>query len=627
MDDLKQSIQTVFKGAFQAVATFPSASISAFLFMLTTMVRIQVDGMQAEKYQLLFNSIHWSLGLCALFGLLLVTYLRGAGKSEKLIGGAQWLTPVLFFLTFSSLYFFGKVQPSPDSYRTYPYLSALTNARMGILYGILFIAFLLVAARPKKQPKMARAVFMIQKGLVVTGIYGLVLFAGTSAVAGAIQGLLYPAMSFKVYQYLGAMVGWLTFLLFLGYLPDFTKDEKDAKRQEAESQSKFTHFLFSYLFVPITLALTVVLLLWAIKILFQGVGDNFLTLSSISTSYVVIGIWLHLMVQEADNKLARFYCQVYPWATLLILVFEGWALVTQLRVYGMQTTEYYFVLVWVVALLAVILLLWQKDQGYPKIFLLLMAAMLFTVLPLVGYQSLPIRLQTQRLENLLIEANMWESNKIIPGSETLDRPLREKITLSAQFLARQEAEKVPTWLTISAYDSQSFEQVMGFAPIRPRQDSQPPVKDETQSMDLRRSEQALNIQPYTWRLTLRYEEKQKGQVASFTGHEGDYVISWLENQEENQVPQIKITLNEQEIVSESLAPYLEQLLAEHPLQPLSEQTEAVQLDDLAFPFSSDYFDGIFVFNGIEVRLDPKKQEKTYWFDIEGIYVNEKESDD
>ncbi len=47
--------------------------------------------------------------------------------------------------------------------------------------------------------------------------------AGTSSIAGAIEALLYNDMSEKVYMYISAVVGFLTFILFIGYFPDFRK--------------------------------------------------------------------------------------------------------------------------------------------------------------------------------------------------------------------------------------------------------------------------------------------------------------------------------------------------------------------------------------------------------------------
>ena len=50
----------------------------------------------------------------------------------------------------------------------------------------------------------------------------------------------------------------------------------------------------------------------------------------------------------------RFYRRLYPFAALIILAFEAWALVTQLQGSGLKTEEYFFAVVWIIALLSVI---------------------------------------------------------------------------------------------------------------------------------------------------------------------------------------------------------------------------------------------------------------------------------
>lgn len=619
MNEFKQSVEKMLKGAFQAVATFPAASISGVLFTITTMIRTQVEGVQADEYHLLFNSLHWAFALGAIFGLMSVTYARSKQSGKTMIRLANGVTGIVSLSAFLLLYFFGQRIPSADSYFQYPYLSNLANTRMGILMGITFLAFILFATRPKENPNLSRSIFMTQKAFLVSAIYGVVLLAGTSAVAGAIQGLLYPEMSFKVYQHLGSIIGFVAFLLFLGYLPDFSKNETDEKRQEAEQQSKFIQLLFSYILVPITLALTVVLLLWTIRIIFQGVGENFLRLSSIATSYAVVGIWLHMMVQEAENKLAKFYLKVFPFATLIILAFEGWALLNQLITYGMQTIEYSFILFWFVAVTGMVLLLLKKQKAYPKILILTMAAMLFSVLPIVGYHSLPVRLQTQRLETLLTEADMFKNNQIVPGSSELQRPLREKITLSAEYLASQDEKVVPTWLTIDPYDTESFIKVMGFEPIYPKQDDQAPLQNAVTNVS--RKNQAIAIANFDWRVPLNYQDQKQGQVGEFEGKAGKYVIEWLFTQEPKEVPTLKITLNDQVILEEKLTEFLADVLKEYPAK--TEQRDAIMVDTLQMPFSTEELEGILVFNNIEITIDSVSNETTYWMDVEGVYVTEK----
>ena len=620
-----QSIESTFKGAYQAVTRFFMSSLGALVFMLTTMVRIQTGDAIQNVNRLLFDSLQWSAVLVAMVGLASVTYVRSRDNQSRNLLIANSLTAVSGIVAFLLLYLLGGTKVSPDSYYRYPGLTNLAQARMAIIVGVVFIAFILFAAKPWINKYVARTIFMIEKSVIISGIYGFVLLAGTAAVAGAIQGLLYPAMSFKVYQHLSSMIGFIAFMLFLGYLPDFSKGEEDAIRREREEQPRFIQLLFSYIIVPITLALTVVLLLWTVRIIFQGVGENFLRLSGIATTYTVVGIWLHIMVREADNALAKFYIKIYPIATLIILAFEGWAIFNQLRNYGMQTTEYYFVIVWIVAIIAMILLVMKMQKSYAIVLAMTMFSMIFTVLPIVGYQSLPVILQTNRLEKLLTQADMFDGEKIIPSSSELARIEREKITVAATFLSRQDQEKVPKWLKIGAYDDQSFKEVMGFDPIFPRQDDTPPTPpgQQVKRTILRRDNQAFSISPFDWQVPLVYSESTKEQVGTFKGAQGEFKIKWQQDDATKKPPTIEVTLDEREILKESLATFINQLMDKYPpTVESSEKGEALGVSDLQFNFESPEIKGSVMFSYIEIMVDENTDETTYWTEIEGIYVSE-----
>lgn len=620
-----QSIESTFKGAYQAVTRFFISSFGALVFMLTTMVRIQSADSIQNVNRILFDSLQWSAALIAIVGLASITYVRSRNNQSRNLLIANSLTAVSGVVAFLLLYFLGGTKVTSDSYYRYPGLTNLAQARMAIIVGVVFIAFILFAAKPWINKYVARTIFMIEKSVIISGIYGFVLLAGTAAVAGAIQGLLYPAMSFKVYQHLSTMIGFIAFMLFLGYLPDFSKGEDDEIRREREEQPRFIQLLFSYIIVPITLALTIVLLLWTVRIIFQGVGENFLRLSGIATTYTVVGIWLHIMVQEADNALAKFYTKVYPIATFIILAFEGWAIFNQLRNYGMQTTEYYFVIVWIVAVIAMILLVMKMQKSYAIVLGMTMFSMIFTVLPMVGYQSLPVMLQTNRLEKLLTQADMFDGEKIIPSSVDLARSEREKITVSATFLSRQDQEKVPKWLNIGAYDDQSFKEVMGFDPIFPRQDDTPPTPpgQQVKRIILRRNNQAFSISPFDWQVPLVYSESEKEQIGTLQGEQGEFKIKWQQDNAITKPPTIEVTLDEREILKESLATFINQLMDKYPpTAEFNEKGEALEVSNLQFNFESPDIKGSVMFSYIEIMVDENTDETTYWTEIEGIYVSE-----
>ena len=87
-----------------------------------------------------------------------------------------------------------------------------------------------------------------------------------------------------------------------------------------------------------------------------------MTLSGIATSYAAIGIWLHILVTHHESGMAKFYKRIYPMAALLILAFEARALILQLSDSGLKMPEYYFALIWVLAVVAAVLLLIKKEK-------------------------------------------------------------------------------------------------------------------------------------------------------------------------------------------------------------------------------------------------------------------------
>ena len=323
-------------------------------------------------------------------------------------------------------------------------------------------AFVIMAAQPKEQSDFSRSLFMTQKAFFIALIYGGVIMAGTSAVAGAFEALIYNDMSSKVYQYIATIVFFLAFTIFVGYFPDFRKGAVDEKREIAQKQPRFVEILFEYIMVPIMLALTAVLLVWAGRSIITGEETSFIQLSSIATSFAVVGIWLHVMVTSRESGLAKFYLRFYPVAALLILAFEAWALAEQVSRYGLKVTSYSFALLWIIAVAAAVLLLAMKAKSHTIIALITCALAVFSVLPVLGYQALPVASQVSRLEKLLVSQGMLQDDKLIPAASEPDKAVRENITDAVNYLATSRDAKLPAWFDTSLVNSDTFREKLGF---------------------------------------------------------------------------------------------------------------------------------------------------------------------
>ena len=192
------------------------------------------------------------------------------------------------------------------------------------------------------------------------------------------------------------------------------------------------------------MALSVFLLIWSIRVVLKGVDVSFNRLSGIASSYVVIGIWLHIMVASHKTKFAEFYKETYPMAGILILLFEAWALFVQLGKFGLKTAEYSFLMVWVFGLLSVILLIFLKDKAYGKIAVTAGIISVFWVLPIIGYQDITFNSQIKRLEKTLINNELLVKDQII-AKEELEYVKKGEITDAVDFISYSGKTNKPKW--------------------------------------------------------------------------------------------------------------------------------------------------------------------------------------
>src|SRR6056297_3520377 len=334
----------LLKDGKKAFKTYPIVIGSGIAFTLVTIIRIQLDWQYQQPYNFLFNCLHLAFAVGGIFSLALLTWEKIKYNTKKTFIIANIIGLIAAGITFILLYLWGGVLHEGAIYSR---ISKIASARSAAAILVSLLAFTIIASYPKEKSDISKSFFMTEKAFIIALIYGLVIMAGTSGVAGAVQGLLYNDMSEKVYMYLATVSGFLAFTIFVGYFPDFRKDSNDEEKRAAQKQPKFVEILLEYILVPIILALTVVLILWAGRTVIQGIGNPFVVLSSIAAAYTLGGLWLHLMISEYESGIGKFYRTIYPFSALIILIFEAWALVNRLNDTGLKTEEYFFTLIWV----------------------------------------------------------------------------------------------------------------------------------------------------------------------------------------------------------------------------------------------------------------------------------------
>ncbi|MDD3350757.1 MAG: DUF4153 domain-containing protein [Eubacteriales bacterium] len=620
MNTFAKSIQKVFQGVMNSFKAFPETIICALAFSIVTMVRIQLDWPEQEAYNFLLNTLHWSFALGAIFSLATTTAIHARFHKPKSLLYGYLLGVAAVVITFGLLYLFGRPDPALAASRVIS-VSQIAAARVTAVMVVSFVAFIILAAYPKDKSDFARSFFMTHKAFFIALIYGAVIMGGTSGVAGAVQALLYEDMSSKVYMYLGTLVGFLTFTIFVGYFPDFQKGELDEHREVAEKQPRFIEVLLGYIMIPILLALTAVLLLWTAKTTLTGQGASFMLLSGIATSYAAVGIWLHIMVTNYETGIAKFYRRVYPFAALLILGFEAWALVVQLNKYGLKTAEYFFALLWILAVAAAVLLIIKQAQAHKMIAYIFCVLAIVSVLPVIGHHVFPVAAQIDRVEGILIEEGMLKDGELSAAKKEPSLQTREAITDAVLYLAYQQTKKLPSWFDPNMTDNYTFTKKFGFEQAWPESEDMG-VSDPGSNIgiSLRLPPEVIEISGYRWAANLSdFEEKGRARVV-IDGERGSYEVNWSINTPDG-IPVLLVTLDDRVILEEDMNSYIDKITAKYP--PGEKNVPVGELEDMTMKLETAEISVLLVFSNVDINVNTKQDEFYYWLSLSALYMNEK----
>lgn len=617
MNTFIKSISQILKGSAKAFQTFPATIICAVLFSIVTIIRIHLEWQDQEAYNFLFNCLHWSFALGAIFSLAAITATKSRLNNTKSFLVSNMLGAAVVIITFLSLYFWGGTELTEKGSRIVS-VNFISASRVSTAMLVSLITFIVLAGYPKEQSDFSRSFFMTHKAFFIALLYGIVIMSGASGVAGAVRALLYRAMSEKVYMYIATLSGFLAFTIFVGYFPDFSKGVTDERREIAQKQPRFIEVLFEYIMIPIMIAMTAVLILWAGKTVLGGMEASFIRLSSIATAYAFYGIWLHIMVTRYQTGLAKFYRKIYPIASLLILAFEIWAIAIQLQRFGLMTAEYIFIVTCIITFSSTVLLLIIKEKSHIMIAALVSIMAIITVLPSVGIQDMPISSQINRLENLLMSQGMFDDNKIIPAKAEPEKTVREQITSSVEFIASTDTNKIPLWFDKELLSDQIFKEKMGFEKTRPAPDEifEPGPYMGT---NLYLSPGAVDISGYQWAVQFQEGFKPGADYVALDGNKGKYKIYWTINAPNN-VPNLKILFNDRTIIENDMNDYLDRISEKYP--PGKSVQQEAGFEDMSLKLETPEITTLLVFRNVDINLDPSRDEINYWIYLDSIYIKE-----
>ena len=608
MDRLGLKIDKVFKGAGKSFYRFPAAIISAMMISIVAIIRISMEWKVQEGYNLLFDSIQMSLVLGAVFSMATVLWSEiKVDQNKRFFVLANISGALVDSISFLLLYFYGG--RALDNQVVY--LSSIAIARVSVGILISIIAFVYLISKAKSVSRFSDAFFITHKAFIVSAIYGLVIMAGTSGVLGAFEALIYNSMDYRVYQYLGVGVGFLTYMIFLGYFPSFKEMANEIEVRKIKEQPRFIVVLFDYILIPIMLALTVVLVIWSMRVILTEAEVSFSGLSGIASSYVMIGIWLHIMVAKYESPRAMYYKKVYPTAGLLILAFEAWALYHQLSKFGLKTGEYSFLMIWIFGLISVLLLVFLKEEAYRKIAITAIVIASIWVLPIIGYQDITFNSQVGRLEKRLIAEQLLVGGQLIAAEGEIDYIRRGEITDAVDFISYSEKPNKPTWFKEDLSDGTIFKDSFGFEKTYGLYDDEL----EYRSTNFRLEATVIDISDYA--LSLNLNDYQEDRI-EFEREDGGYEIIFS-NQYKG-IPEMRVKHEGRIIIEEDMASYLVELTNKYPIEENGEMN--LPLEEMSMVLEGEGLSLLIVINHIDAYFDKREDKMDYYVDLHGVYVKD-----
>ena len=603
MGGFKSAIGRTLKGAAMSYQRYPAAMLAATALAAITSIRIADNSLlasgQFDRWQFVFAltaliSLAWSGWL----------YSRKDPKRSELISLAGLITIVPLFLL---------IRPVDGR------IPFLTSSRAIATGAIAIIALLLAISRSSEKTDFNKRFFMLHKAFFIALLYMLVIMGGLNFTSAAVETLLYSDMSSDVYQYLTTWSAFLGFAFFLGNLPDLKRSAPFDAVHISQKQPRFIEVLFTFVMIPIVLALSFVLLLWALRMLISRSWPDFAQLASIFSGYIILGTWLTIMVADSAHGLAKFFRRAYPVLAIIFLAVESVAIFRQIDRFGIRGGEYAAAVVWLFGISSAVYFL-IKPISLNRLSAWTAAVLiLISVLPLTGFSDVTLNSQLSRLNNVLERYGMLQGDTIKPADKN-NIPAKEDqvlITEAVSYLTSLDRyEDMPTWFPQEERIYQDFTKTFGFEQRWDYQDGDSYKPGNTSSW-VRAENSAIDISGYD--LVLTDSVNKSGIDVSFTTDLGEYDLNVVDVEPVNgQAPSLIISRNGSEIVNRSL---------EAELAPIGEEAKAskmyeyiVEPEDLQIIVEENGVRVLIVIKSLDISWEGDTMR--YFINLGGVYFTD-----
>jgi hypothetical protein len=364
--------------------------------------------------------------------------------------------------------------------------------------------------------------------------------------------------------------------------------------------------------------MTLVLLIWSIRILVIGELPSFSQLAAIFSSYALIGIGLTILTDHYTQPTAVWFRRLFPFAAIVFLAFEAYAIFDRISRFGLKTLEYFIILIGVYALAGAIILMKRTAESHRFTGWVASLLIVIAVLPFVGYSDMPAMLQGSRLQRALVRNQMLADNRIQKATMTVTLEDREIITDAAEYLLNEKDARRPDWFESSYTQYNNFTQVFGFEPARP--DSSPVVQPEYRNLYLTLPRGSVSMEGYDYAISTG---DMWGEVkpVKVTGAKGTYSVS-TKGFSRNGTPSIEVLRDDKRVLYKEMTDWLAILAEKYADNTNTKMGGVVQYDDMIFRAEENGVRIMMVFQTVEINTSDKITDGEYYLTLSAVYLGE-----
>ncbi len=337
---------------------------------------------------------------------------------------------------------------------------------------ILITAFIWIPSI-KCQLRFSQSFLVVFKAFFTTVLFCLIISIGISTILLAIDALLFDTsftIWFQLLNVVGTLFGPVFFLTFIPlYIGNKDADMSEADRQKryeeisrATAKSKQFDLLILFVFIPLVVVYTIVLLIYILSNLTSALfTEN--VLEPLLISYTITVLVIYLLASEVDHHVSHFFRLVIPKVLLPIVLFQTVASIVKINETGMTYGRYYVIVFGVFGTITGFIYAFLSSKKTNWLAPILIVISIISVTPPVDAFTVSRYSQINLVKGILESYNMLNDGQVEPNAEVSEAD-QIKLTEVIEYLDEMDDLDEVEWLPSNIFVANRFEDIFGFEP-------------------------------------------------------------------------------------------------------------------------------------------------------------------